>query len=52
MARARTPKAPATLATTAPVGAGAPPVELELESEPESEVAAAEIEALLESELS
>ena len=31
MARAKTPATPAMLATTAAVGAGAPPVELELE---------------------
>ncbi len=40
MARANTPTTPAILATTAPVGAGAPPVEVELD-EPVAEAEAA-----------
>lgn len=47
MARASTPTTPAMLATTAPVGAGAPPVEVEPE-EPMAEEDAASSRALTE----
>lgn len=41
-ARAKTPTIPAMLATMAPVGAGAPPVEVALEPADEADAAAAE----------
>lgn len=51
MARANTPTTPAILATTAPVGAGAPPVEVALDERAAEAEAEAEEEAALSREL-
>jgi hypothetical protein len=40
IARAKTPTTPAMLATIAPVGAGAPPVELEVDDDDDDDEAA------------